>query len=255
MEPVEEVLLMARGAFCPFLPSRRIAADVRAELLRIMYLLSEQDFQSLDEENQAWLPRLGILKHHTAVQEIRRVLEASSTVSLCLERAAWIYCWLASRGTIHPWMLLRLGAYALQVDWPTTLKHLAHALPSAGRPTALSIRHVQGRYYACMIYQRSCTDAREHEVMCLVLCRGHRVAAACAQTKDGWLALMAALNVALLGESVELQQGLHESVDAAFSAALRGDGGSLLIRVDRDTCAAASLSGASEPQQQLVDLS
>ncbi|KAL1467833.1 hypothetical protein MTO96_041885 [Rhipicephalus appendiculatus] len=110
-----------------------MASCVLEEVLVHIERVSAQDRQCLDEENVAWIPRLGFLPPTMAFREIRRVLNASYTVSLRLERVAWLYCWLLPRRKIRPWLLFRFGASALHADCPTLLKALAKALQS-GRP-------------------------------------------------------------------------------------------------------------------------
>ncbi|XP_037526210.1 uncharacterized protein LOC119403340 [Rhipicephalus sanguineus] len=203
-----------------------MALSVLEELLVHVERVCAEDLQCLDEENVAWIPRLGILQPTLAFREIRRVLYASYTVSMRLERVAWLYCWLLPRRKIRPF---------------------------SRRPTTLSLRHVCGTYYACLINKFPGPNSPEHTVMFLVLWSGQRFAAAYAGTDDEQLRLTAGIHVALRGESVQLLMGLHADLDVAFSAGRQDVGGTPLFRLGRNLSTVARILGQPDPQQQAVD--
>ncbi|KAL1468371.1 hypothetical protein MTO96_041518, partial [Rhipicephalus appendiculatus] len=220
-----------------------------------LHRLSERQLQRLDEENEPWLPRLGTLPLQMTIREIVRVLEASVTVSSCLERVAWLYCWLMPRDMTGPWMLYRLGPSALQLDGLMILRTVSRGLPSIGQPTTLSVRCCHGTFYACMIRRCGLNPIdRRYVVMFLVLWEGHRFAVVYAETSEDWRLLATALYVALSGASVELTQGMYSDINSAFSAAHTDLGGPTIMRVGGDPSSAARFPRNSCPQEQALDL-
>lgn len=211
-----------------------MAVDVLEDLLLHIYRLTMQDIQCLAEvQDVDWFMRLRTLPPELAVQEIRCLLEDSSCASVFLERVFWLYCWLVSRQKIGPWLLFRFGASALQVDFNTLLGNVARAMRSLGRPVFLRVQRDCGTYYGCMISNRSDPTTRKWEVVFVVLWSNQRFAAAYAGTNEQQRTLMTCLHIALNGESVELLQGLHTDLNAAFRAACR-DLAPTLHRLDRD---------------------
>lgn len=236
----------------PFLPSTSLAKSVLDELLVHVERLSSYDHRSLDDENVAWIPRLGLLKPKMAFREIQRVLEASYTVFLRLERAAWLYCWMLPRRKIRPWLLLRFGTSALHADCATFLAAVTKALRSDRLPSTLSVRNFCGTYYVCLISKYPNPSPREYAVMFLVLWSGKRFAAAYARTGEEQRRLATAIHVALFGESVQLLVGLHADLDAAFCAGVRG-GGTHSFLLERNRSITERFLAQPDPQQRAVD--
>ncbi|KAL1437466.1 hypothetical protein MTO96_048854 [Rhipicephalus appendiculatus] len=108
-----------------------MAVDILEELLLHIDRLTAQDLQCLAEvQDIDWVSGLRNLEPEAAVQEIHRLLVESSDVSVFLERAAWLYCWLISRQKIGPWYLIRFGAFARQANCNILLDNMARALRS-----------------------------------------------------------------------------------------------------------------------------
>ncbi|XP_049274421.1 uncharacterized protein LOC119401969 isoform X2 [Rhipicephalus sanguineus] len=219
-----------------------MSASVLEALFAHVQRVPAQDLQWLDYENVDWLPRIRPLRPEMIAQEIRRAVEASPSVSECLLRVAWLYCWLMSRRKIGPWMLIRFCVNVPQVDYHMLIGDLANALRSSPRrQTTLHVRHLCETYYACLINNYVDSAYLECGLMFLVLWRGQRFAAAYASTNLEVRALTTALHIALRGESLELLEELHEDLDAAFSAGRQDIGGPVLFRTDRRSSIMAQL--------------
>ncbi|XP_049274420.1 uncharacterized protein LOC119401972 isoform X2 [Rhipicephalus sanguineus] len=220
--------------------------------------LSERELRRLDEENVPWLPRLGTLPLQVTTREILRALEASVTVSSCLQRVAWLYCWLMPRDMTGPWMVYRFGPSALHVDSLTILWALSYVLPSVGLPTTFDVRHFHGALYVCMIMRcGSHPFQRRYAVTFLVLWQEQRFVVAYAETSEVRLILAHALHVALYGAGVELPNRMYADVNSAFNAAHTDLDGPTVLRLEGDPSIAARFlfTPNSDPQEQALDLS
>ncbi|XP_075531226.1 uncharacterized protein LOC142564203 [Dermacentor variabilis] len=178
--------------------------------------VSQQDLLSLDAENIEWLPRLGSLLPETAVREFQRVLAESGSPSDFLQRIAWLMCWLMERNKIRPWLLYRFGASFLQANHASLLDAVASILQHPGYHMTIQVRHRGGAYYACMINAYTSPLNVDNVVMCLVFWQGQSFAAAYVGRVDHQRQLADALHYALNGETVELLEGLHADLGAAF---------------------------------------
>ncbi|KAL3227255.1 hypothetical protein MRX96_024220 [Rhipicephalus microplus] len=233
-------------------------ASVITSLQNHLQHLSAWEFRCLDDEDVPWLPRLEVLPLHITVREIVRVLEASATVSLCLRRVAWFYCWLMPRNRAGPWMLYRFDPSELRVGSITIVRALSRTLPAMGRPTTFNASYVHGTLFVCMIMRSgSCPTSRRYTVVLLVLRHDQRCAVGHAETPEDHRALATALHVALYGSSVEVPQRMFADIDSAFSAVHTGNDGPIMLRVDSDPSIAAPFVSNSYPQEQehMQDLS
>lgn len=217
-----------------------MAVNVLEQLLVHIQRLTAQDLQCLANiPNTDWLTRLRNLQPEVAAQEIRRILEASSSVFVRLERVALLYCWLMKNRKIGPWLLLRFGPSALQADCKVLLENVERAFLFVGRPAPLYMTKDGATYYSCMIHNYSDPTARKWAVVFVVLWSGQRFAAAYVGTNDQQRTLMTCFHIALRGESVELLRGIHANLDAAFRAGVRDVGATVSLRLDRDPSIAA----------------
>nr|XP_054934378.1 uncharacterized protein LOC129388259 [Dermacentor andersoni] len=183
--------------------------------------VSQQDLLSLDAENIEWLPRLGTLLPETAVRELQRVIADSGSTSHFLPRIAWLMCWLMERNKIRPWLLYRFGASFLQADHASLLEVVASILQRPGYRMTIQVRHREGTYYACMINGYASPVNEGNVIMCLVFWHGLSFAAAYVGRADHQRQLADALHYALNGETVELLEGLHADLRAAFRIGCR----------------------------------
>ncbi|KAL1482492.1 hypothetical protein MTO96_033760 [Rhipicephalus appendiculatus] len=217
-----------------------MAVDVVEELLAHIEQLTAWDIQRLAEVRGVdWLSGLRTLQPVVAVQEIRRLLVESPSIPVLRDRVGWLYCWLMSRQKIGPWLLFRFGVSALQVDSNTLLLNVARTMQSVRRPYAIGVRQDRGTYYGCLISDDVDPNPRKWEVVFVVLWSGQRFAAAYAGTNDQQQALLTSLHIALSGESVELVQGIHADLNAAFGAGCQEVGRPTLFRLDKDPAIAA----------------
>ncbi|KAL1482491.1 hypothetical protein MTO96_033759 [Rhipicephalus appendiculatus] len=159
---------------------------------------SAQDLQRLDQHNVAWLPQLRALPPAMVVQQVHHALRASPSVTVFLERLAWLYCWLMQTRHIGPWLLYRFGAAARRVDYGEFLEDLADVLQSIPRASTISAWLDPEVYYVCLItYANPITLGCE--AIFLVLWRGQRFAAARSRSYEQLRTLTTALHIALRG--------------------------------------------------------
>ncbi|KAL1467961.1 hypothetical protein MTO96_041800 [Rhipicephalus appendiculatus] len=165
-----------------------------------------------------WLPHLPCQRPANAVHQICRTLVVSASVPVCLERIASLCCWLMATQRICPWLLLRFGAGALEVDHCALLRDLVEMLHVLCHHTVIRGWQVFGSYYTCVI--NNCTDPNSQESQLsatfLVLWPGQRFAAAFARTHQELLVLTTALHFAMRGESVELLSEFHVDLGSAL---------------------------------------
>ncbi|XP_075531227.1 uncharacterized protein LOC142564204 [Dermacentor variabilis] len=204
--------------------------NVVAALFSYLDRVSQQDLLSLDGENIEWLPRLGTLLPETAVREFQRVLADSGSMSHFLQRIAWLMCWLMERNKIRPWLLYRFGASFLQANHASLLEGVASILKRPGYRMTIQVRHRGGAYYACMINGYTAPVYVGNVVMCLVFWPGQSFAAAYVGRVSHQRQLADALHYALNGETVELLDGLHTDLGAAFRMGCRNLISSVMYR-------------------------
>nr|XP_054934380.1 uncharacterized protein LOC129388261 [Dermacentor andersoni] len=197
-----------------------MTANVLAILYGYIDRLSEQDLWALDDEHIDWLPRLGVMPG-AAAQELRNVLEGPYNVLQCLERIAWLMCWLVQRRKVRPWLLYRFGASFLRADYAAVIQVVASIIPRRGYHMTIQARHQAGTYYVCMINGDPYPAALGHVVICLVFWHGYPFAAAYVGRVRHQRELADALHEALDGETVELLEGLHADLDSAFRMGCR----------------------------------
>nr|XP_050046248.1 uncharacterized protein LOC126543154 [Dermacentor andersoni] len=198
-----------------------MADNVVAVLFSYLDRVSQQDLLSLDAENIEGLPRLGSLLPETAVREFQRMLTDSGSTSHFLQRVAWLMCWLMERNKIRPWLLYRFGASFLQANHASLLEVVASILKPPGCRMTIKVRHRGGAYYACMINGCTSPVCVGNVVMCLVFWHGQSFAAAYVGRVAHQRQLADALHYALNGETVELLEGLHTDLGAAFRMGCR----------------------------------
>ncbi|KAL1482490.1 hypothetical protein MTO96_033758 [Rhipicephalus appendiculatus] len=178
---------------------------VLEQLLVHIEQLTAQDFQLLAQiQDVDWLSPLRNLQPEVAVQEIRRLVEDSSSATVYLNRIIWFYCWLMSRQKIGPWLLFRFNVPGQFIDYNAVLGSLVRTQPPVSRPTALGVFRDQGAFYACMIRNRTSPYRRQLVVLPFVLWSGWPFVAAYVGTGDELPTLLTCLAVALRGARVEL---------------------------------------------------
>ncbi|XP_077494927.1 uncharacterized protein LOC144105697 [Amblyomma americanum] len=139
-----------------------------------------------------------------------------------LHRMARTYCWLMPRYILRGWRMFLLNANVdLSIDCPTLLERIAAALRLPEHTVTMSWYVQHGTYYACLLTEEEETRLYEHKVVCITLWSGLPLLAVRLMGASIEQRFRDALKVALLGDSFNLLDGIHDDLNLAFSAGRR----------------------------------